>query len=219
MRAGSSGWYYLITQHPGVAVPPGPLKELHFFDEFWHGGFDQAQIDRYHRFFPRPEGALVGEWTPRYMYDLWTPRVLSQAAPEAKLLAILRDPLTRYRSHLSLHLGRVGQPTSGGCAAAADALARSLYAPQLRRVLRRFDRDQLLVLQLERCQADPLGELRRTYHARRINAGQVGFTLPAELERELIDAFDEQLPSLLEIAPDLDLDLWPSARSSSARRS
>ena len=213
-------------------MPPGPLKELHFFDEFWHGGFDQAQIDRYHRFFPRPEGALVGEWTPRYMYDLWTPRVLSQAAPQAELLAILRDPLTRYRSHLSLHLGRVGKPTSGGCAAAADALGRSLYVPQLRRVLRRFDRDQLLVLQLERCQADPLGELRRTYeflgldadfvpddHARRINAGQAGFTLPAEMERELIDAFDEQLPSLLEIAPDLDLDLWPSARSSRRRRS
>src|SRR4051812_42703556 len=64
MRAGSTWWYDLITAHPGVVVVPGTRKELHFLDEFWHGGFDQAQIERYHRFFPRPEGALVGEWTP-----------------------------------------------------------------------------------------------------------------------------------------------------------
>src|SRR5688500_10259087 len=148
MRSGSTWWWELITAHPGVAVVPGTRKELHFFDEFWHGGFDERQLQRYHRFFPRPEGCLVGEWTPRYMLDVWTPRMLAAAAPETNLLAILRDPLARYRSHLGVHLARVGKPTAAGSVAAADALTRSLYEPQLRRVLARFDRSRLLVLQL-----------------------------------------------------------------------
>lgn len=224
MRSGSTWWWELITAHPGVTVVPGTRKELHFFEEYWHGDFGRQDVDRYHRFFPRPEGCLVGEWTPRYMYDVWTPRLLSEAAPDVKLLAILRDPLTRYRSHLGVHLARVGRPTAAGAVAAADALARSLYEPQLRRVLRRFDRDRLLVLQLERCQADPSGQLRRTYeflgldadfvpadHERPINVGPVEFTPPPEIEAEVREVFGEHLPGLLRIVPDLDLDLWPSA--------
>src|SRR5215212_10098967 len=147
MRAGSTWWYRLITAHPDVVEVPGTRKELHFFDPYWHGGFDAEQADRYGRFFPRPQGSIVGEWTPRYMYDVWTPPMLAEAAPQARLLAILRDPLTRYRSHLGVHLQRVGKPGPAGCAAAADALSRSLYEPQLRRVLRSFVREQLLVLQ------------------------------------------------------------------------
>jgi hypothetical protein len=230
MRSGSTWWWELITAHPGVAVVPGTRKELHFFEEYWHRDFGPPDAAAYHRFFPRPAGGLVGEWTPRYMYDVWTPRMLSQAAPAARLLAILRDPLDRYRSHLGVHLQRVGAPTAAGAVASADALARSLYEPQLRRVLQRFDRDQLLVLQLERCQADPAGQLRRTYeflgldadflpadHERPVNVGQVQFTPPADIQAEVVEVFAEHLPGLLRIVPDLDLDLWPSAGAGAAR--
>jgi hypothetical protein len=226
MRAGSTWWWELITAHPGVAVVPGTRKELHFFEEYWHRGFAQEDRERYHGFFPRPAGCLVGEWTPRYMYDVWTPRMLAQAAPDAKLLAILRDPLDRYSSHLGVHLARVGEPTAAGAVASADALGRSLYEPQLRRMLRRFDRDQLLVLQLERCQADPAGQLRRTYEflgldagfvpgdlERPVNVGRVEYTPPAEIQAEVCEVLAEHLPGLLRIVPDLDLDLWPSARA------
>ena len=222
MRSGSTWWYELINAHPGVSQVPGTRKELHYFEEFWHGGFGDDEVARYHRFFPRPDGALAGEWTPRYMYDVWTPRLLARAAPQARLLVILRDPLSRWRSHIGVHLGRVGKPTPAGAVAAADALGRSLYAPQLRRVLRSFPREQLLVLQLERCQANPVAELRRTYeflgldpdfvpgdHERPINVGHVEFEPPPELEAELVEIFAEQLPELLEIVPDLDPGLWP----------
>ena len=227
MRAGSTWWWELITAHPGVSVVPGTRKELHIFEEYWHSGFGPEDVARYHRFFPRPPGCLAGEWTPRYMYDVWTPRMLSQAAPDTKLLAILRDPLARYASHLGVHLNRVGRPTAAGAVAAADALARSLYEPQLRRVLRRFDREQLLVLQLERCQADPAGQLRRTYEflgldpsfvpgeqQQRVNPGGT-----IELDHALIEDVGRALaPDAAELAhtfPEIDLELWPGVASQS----
>ena len=57
-------------------------------------------VERYHRNFPRPAGGVTGEWTPRYMYDHWSLRLLRRAAPEARILVILRDPIERYRSAL-----------------------------------------------------------------------------------------------------------------------
>jgi hypothetical protein len=221
-RSGSSWWYELVVSHPGVSVVPGTRKEVHFFDDRWDGGFTMEDVQRYHAYFPRPDGRLVGEWTPRYMYDTWTPLMLARAAPEAKLLAILRDPVTRYRSHLGFRLERFGRGANGSLAA-ADALSRGLYASQLQRVLRHFPREQLLVLQFERCLADPAAQLRRTYEflgldpdvplpdlERPINAGRVTFELPADVEAELVAAFAQQVPALLEIVPDLDLELWPA---------
>ena len=104
-RSGTTWLYEMIVAHPDVAIPPGRPKELHFFESFWEGGFTPAEVSRYHRYFPRPAGKLVGEWTPRYMFDSWTPRMLAAAAPEARLLAILRDPVSRYVSHLARQLG------------------------------------------------------------------------------------------------------------------
>ena len=221
-RSGSSWWYELLTAHPGVSVVPGTRKELHFFDEHWYG-VTQEDVQRYHSYFPRPEGQLVGEWTPRYMYDLWTPLLLARAAPQAKLLAILRDPLTRYRSNLGFHVQQFGRGPDP--LVAADALGRGLYDTQLQRVLRHFPREQLLVLQFERCLADPAAQLRRTYEflgldsdvplpdlERPINVGSETVELPADVEAEVVAAYSQQIPALLEIVPDLDLELWPSMR-------
>ena len=34
----------------------------------------------------------------RYMHDYWSVPLLAEAAPDTKVLAILRDPVERYRS-------------------------------------------------------------------------------------------------------------------------
>ena len=54
-------------------APPAMAKELHFFDRCWESGFAASDIALYARYFPRPGGALAGEWTPGYMIDFWTP--------------------------------------------------------------------------------------------------------------------------------------------------
>ena len=83
------------------------------------------------------------------MHDFWTPALLSRAAPDAKILVILRDPLARYRSGIShdvdvlkRRVRRRSHPYVGAMSA-NDALNRSLYARQLRRIFEHFDRERV----------------------------------------------------------------------------
>ena len=133
-RSGTTWLYEMIAAHPDVAIPPGRPKELHFFESFWEGGFTPAEVARYHRYFPRPAGKLVGEWTPRYMFDSWTPRMLAVAAPEARLLVVLRDPVVAIclapRQAAGRGAGPRGARTGGG---RHRACARPLHDTVARR--------------------------------------------------------------------------------------
>ena len=138
---------------------------MHFFDPFWDGSFgDERRRALPARTSRARSGTIAGEWTPRYMYDVWTPALLARRAPaDARLLVSLRDPLERYRSHLRTRIAALPDERVSSAATAAIALSRSLYAYPLLRVLRHFPREQVLVLQHERCRRRPAGELRRTF--------------------------------------------------------
>jgi hypothetical protein len=97
VRSGTTWWNYLIRCHPEVAWPPRRPKEVHYLDQFSDGS-RPADPGIYHAYFPRPEGLLCGEWTPRYMSDAPTAGLLAQHAPAARLLVLLRDPLARVSS-------------------------------------------------------------------------------------------------------------------------
>lgn len=101
-RSGTKWWYENVVGHPGVTRVSGPHKELHFFDGLSDVDLSPEWVERYHRFFPRPGGTIAGEWTPRYMANFWTPGLLHEAAPEARLLVLLRDPVERYLSGVAL---------------------------------------------------------------------------------------------------------------------
>jgi hypothetical protein len=206
-------------------------KELHFFDGYFRRDFSKADISAYHEQFARPEGAIVGEWTPGYMHDFWTPPLLRRAAPDAKLLVLLRDPLARYQSGISHEMDRlrrhVWRPRYRGhvrTMSVGDALSRSLYGRQLALLLEHFDRSQVLVLQYERCVADATTELRRTYEFLGVDGVD---HLPASLtERSswshpqlrpsdvaseaAVAAIRADLATLKSVAPEIDLELWPS---------
>ena len=150
----------LLRDHPRIVLPRDTRKEQHFFDWFGKTEMTDADVARYHEQFPRRPGEIAGDWTPRYMRDIWTPRLIPRAAPDAKILVIFRDPVERYRSGVLHTLAR-----RGGRAAtylATDAVERGRYALQLKRVYDYFDRSQVLVLQFERGIAEPLEQYHRT---------------------------------------------------------
>src|SRR5436190_17833377 len=162
-RCGTTRWYELIASHPEI-VQPNPAKELHFFDRFHAGGFTREDVSGYRQYFPRSEGRKAGEWTPLYITAPWIPRLLAAAAPQARLLVLLRDPVERYLSALELNMRvaqRRGAPLSRY--APTDAYMRGFYHLQLATLLNHFDRSQVLVLQYERCSREAESELRRTY--------------------------------------------------------
>jgi hypothetical protein len=224
-RAGTSWWFDLIAQHPSVASDA--TKELHYFDRFCFTPFSERDIHEYRRFFPRPASGITGEWTPRYMHDFWTPRLLARAAPEAKILVLLRDPIERYRSGFTLVASTMRKRDPFTIPLRAnDQLHRSLYFEQLTRLLEHFDRSQLLVLQYERCLGDPASQLRRTYEFLaldppdhvpesihdRIGRPRPSAELSEKLMRTLKDRLADDVSGLARTFGEIDLALWPNFR-------
>ncbi|HEV2371810.1 MAG TPA: sulfotransferase domain-containing protein [Streptosporangiaceae bacterium] len=221
MRSGTTWWYSLLAAHPTVAEPEQRYKEVHFFDHYQR----VVPIDpvSYHRYFPRPPSMMCGEWTPRYMYDYWTPPMLRRAAPRAKILVQLRDPVTRFLSGLSHHQSHGYQVTQ---ALLHQQYERSLYAVQIQTLLAYYPSEQVLVLQYERCLADPIGQIHRTlefigvdpadWRGESMIPARVSQTRPAPPELDpatyeaLATALCADLPGLFALLPDLDPELWPT---------
>jgi hypothetical protein len=224
-RAGTSWWYRAIEDHPRVARIEDQAKELHFFGRFWQGDVPDDLAERYHRFFPRPPDAITGEWTPRYMYDFWSLRLLARSAPEARILVLLRDPVERYLSGLARQIRlaeEAEQPIN--LMMLADALTRGLYHQQLRRVFEFFPRERVLVQQYERCVADPADELAAT--CRFLGLEPFDELPPRARERrrppnpkpqleegmraDLIGRLEDDVARLIELCPEVDVALWPN---------
>jgi hypothetical protein len=226
-RSGTTRWFDLIVAHPQVAAPIATRKELHYFDRFYSGAFSASEAAGYGSYFPRPPGLLTGEWSPSYLASPWTPAMLRAAAPDARLLVLLRDPVERYISALARHervAAATGQPLNA--MAPLDAFARGLYHSQLELLLKHFPRSQLLILQYERCSSDPRSELRRTYEF--LGLSDTGFLPPldaypnrqgekpelhSESRRALIDAYAEEVGRLLVDHPEIDVGEWPNFAS------
>jgi hypothetical protein len=220
-RAGTSWWFSLLEAHPQVHRLASATKELHYFDPFCLGEFAAADIVGYHDKFRRPPGRLCGEWTPRYMFDPWTPALLERAAPDAKILVMLRDPVARLYSGLTHAIER-GKPVDADTI--HNAVSRGLYHGQLTRLLKHFPRDQVLVLQFERCLSEPQSMLRRTQEflglheqlpanrlTRPVNRATIeALTLSRDLLAEVTELYEPDGLALTAAFPEIDLRLWPN---------
>ena len=220
-RCGTTWWDHLITSHPGVYRPEDRDKEIHFFDQFGNGGWSDDEIGAYASYFPRREGILAGEWTPRYLYDVWTPSLIREAAPDAKILVLLRDPIARYTSGQNRHRSWGG---TGSSRVVQQAFLRGCYAAQLERLFQWFPREQVLVLQFEHCRDQTRQMLSRTYEflgledtsfvpdLGPLGTGASHATMDEHWRRTLIRAYEPDVQRVAELVKDLDLDLWPNFR-------
>jgi hypothetical protein len=226
-KAGTTRWWKLIVKHPDVAG--WQLKETHQLSRYgWRPLFD-ADREAYYRYFPRPAGKMVGEWTPRYMNVPGVVEAMKALAPEAKLLVLLRDPVERYRSGVgqwAQHKERRGKRLNLW-AGRKDAYARSFYGFALRPYVEAFGRERILFLQFEKCLQDPAGEYLRTLDflglpewmpppellGKAYNVSQKRPS-PAALDEpdDLVSSLESDVHELLGYAPDLDLSLWPNFR-------
>jgi hypothetical protein len=232
-KSGTTWWFRLIEQHPGVVQPTNQRPELHFFDRLWAEWPGPDAIARYHRYFPRPEGKLIGEKTPEYLSCPWVPPMLQAAAPEARAIVLLRDPVERYISGVSHHergglvdddegLGRV---FGDRMRVVTDAISRGQYATQLEWLLQAFPAQRLLILQYERCAADAAGQLARTFQflglgdhalpdeelARPRNQAKLEkVSVPDEHLELLRRYYRPEVERLRRLTSEIDLALWPN---------
>jgi len=109
-KAGTSWLYYLLSQHPDIFM--SDVKELYFFGTEQSGPGD---LDAYHGHFPfDADYRYFGEATVMYYRESLVADEIAAYNPEARLLAIVRDPVERLISQYRYHkqLGIVDEDTS-----------------------------------------------------------------------------------------------------------
>src|SRR5436190_2042820 len=140
------------------------------------------------------------------------------AAPNARLLVMFRDPVSRYRSAIArLHRLAAQRGDRVLLASVSDAIWRGFYYQQLRHVLEFFPRDQVLVLQFERCVQDPVGEMERTWRfvgleppkkvpGRLLKHKQAGRSTPelaTQISEELAERYRDDATQLADLCPEI----------------
>ena len=179
-KAGTTALHAALAQHPGLYM--SPIKEpKHFLTDGpppARGGPGDVQTYREHvwrradyeaLFDAAPEGALRGESTPLYMYDPEAMRRIREAIPDAKLIAIIRDPVERAHSNWT-HLWSAGlEPIGDFVQACAEEQRRidagwasfwhyiglSRYGEQLERIFSLFPREQVHVIRYRQLVDEP----------------------------------------------------------------
>jgi hypothetical protein len=149
-------------------------------------------------------------WLGDAIHDPW--KLAALGSPDARLLVMLCDPLARFAT----------DQVVGPVRASANAsFQRGLYADLLMRLWRVVPREQVLVLQQERCVRDTKTELTRTLeflkpHGRPLDTlpsppSKSPTSLRDDQRRTLARAYAPENQRLASLVPDLDLDLWEPA--------
>jgi hypothetical protein len=182
-RCGTTSLHYYLAEHPDVCM--SSIKEPNYFlfsqtDAGPRPCIDDRRLlaksvgerDRYERLFAEP-AAAVGEASPLYLYTRETPELIEQQVPDARLVAIVREPIERAWSHFVYVNDDLGEETLPAFRRAALAevdlpyepyrtgthfLRLSAYAAQLERYRSVFPADRLLVVSYD----DLIGETATT---------------------------------------------------------
>jgi hypothetical protein len=217
--AGSRWWLSMVTDHPEVTPGHRSVAAAHFFAPYCTEPFGAAEVSAFEAWFPRRPGRIIGYWSPDGTAHPWVPPLLALAAPRAQVLVLVRDPVQRLVDVLG---GRIDDRPSHPGSFLSDAVERGFYAAQLRQLLECYPADQVRVLQYERCVADPVGSLARTFEFLGVDPGYRTRPLdppplagrpaarvdPGTMDR-LRELYAADVAELSELISDLDLALWP----------
>lgn len=105
-RAGTTSLYTYLNGHPDIFMPE--IKEPHFFARVEQGReiLLRSLLSKvvtsereYLELFKKAEpGLVLGEASPFYLYDPDAPQRIKEKAPDARIIALLRDPIERAHS-------------------------------------------------------------------------------------------------------------------------
>jgi hypothetical protein len=184
-KSGTTSLYHYLKQHPEIYM--SPVKEPKFFAVEgktldFRGPNDEAHMNRksvtdlgaYRALFRGvTDEKAIGEASPLYLYSPEAPGRIKHHIPEAKLIAILRNPVDRaFSSYLHCIRDR-GEPLKDFAQALGEEETRiengwgpiwhyknvGFYSVQLERYFDTFGREQIKVFLYEDLKGDPVGVL------------------------------------------------------------
>lgn len=160
-KSGTSWAYANIYEHPEICAP---IKELHFFSrprfekgkDWYESNFRSCRVT-----------SKKGEFSTSYLYSKETPKRIHDLYPNAKLIAILRNPRDRAYSQYrnAVKAGEIKGDVTFEEYSSRDpsVYEQGLYAEQLDRYLALFPREQILILIYEDIEKDPAAFMKRIY--------------------------------------------------------
>lgn len=162
-KSGTTWLADMLRQHAQIFIPE--QKELHYFNRSYNEkptidnmNFDQP-LSWYLDFFAEAkQNQIAGELTPAYLWDEEAPKRIKQEFPEAKLIFILREPVSRAFSQFTYYQQRAAIDAKLDFITAIEKhpylLERSKYGEQLQRYFQLFDRSQMLIMFFEDIKRD-----------------------------------------------------------------
>lgn len=210
-KAGTSALHAALAGHPQVYA--SPVKEPKYYlcgdapPPAYRGPGDAhsrqewiwRRDDYLGLFAAAPPGAVTIESTPFYLYDADARRRIAEDLPDARLIAVVRDPVDRAYSNW-MHLWVDGLEPSpdfvAACLAEDDRVAAGWapfwhylrlgrYGEQLADLLGRVDRDRVLVLRYRDLVDEPARTLDRVSGFLGIDEGRVT-TIPPDNSRVFV---------------------------------
>jgi hypothetical protein len=181
-KSGTTSLYYYLQQHPDVYM--SPVKEPKFFafegqEVYFRGAGIQRRvtsglttdIEEYRALFEGAEGEkAIGEASTLYLYSPRAPGRIKHHVPEAKMVALLRNPVDRAYSAYARQVRARREPLSFSEALREEERRiqdgwyhvyhyknRGLYHGQLKRYFELFDRERIKVCLYEELNEDPVG--------------------------------------------------------------
>jgi hypothetical protein len=177
MKSGTTALYYYLEQHPEIYM--SPVKEPNFFSSQGQENVADAvtHLAMYQHLFRGASGKkAIGEASHSYLYESGAAAEIRRYVPEAKLIAILRNPVDRAYSHF-LHMIRTGTESLDDFAQALheeevgihkertfqDYIGRGLYYDQLRTYFGTFPREQVRVYLYEDLSDAPISTVQDAF--------------------------------------------------------
>ncbi|XP_056263865.1 heparan sulfate glucosamine 3-O-sulfotransferase 6-like [Pseudoliparis swirei] len=164
-KGGTRALLEFLRIHPDVRAFGA---EPHFFDRFYDKG-----LEWYRSLMPRTlDGQITMEKTPSYFVTKEAPNRVCNMNCQAKLIVVVRDPVTRavsdYTQTLSKNPGlpsfqslALKNSTTGLIDITWSAVRIGLYAKHLENWLQHFPLSHFLFVSGERLVSDPAGEMGR----------------------------------------------------------
>lgn len=160
-RSGTSWVYACLYEHPEICIP---IKEIHFFSR---PRYENGTLWYEEHFATCGAGKRCGEFSTSYLYSDVTAERMYKHYPEVKILAILRNPITRA-------LSQYGNAIKGGeipesmtfteyYTTEKSVLEQGLYAKQLSSYYKYFDPSHILTLVYEDNKKDPEAFIKNIY--------------------------------------------------------
>lgn len=169
-KCATSWLYYCLRDHPELHLPSNKREDVYLGGDLHQKYGTDWYIE--HAGKPNDE-QQVGDVSVNYLFDSRSPAAVKRHAPDAKIIALLRDPIDRAISayYWNLRMGNVSDPdVSAGLKRCLDAamvedpagatydpeeylknvILRGVYDVQLARYVDAFGADNLFVVPKEK---------------------------------------------------------------------